>query len=63
MEILYLPKNHQIAVGDKIFTSSDGDVVPPGLLVGVVKKVDKNSVLVVGIEDINSLNIVSIIDY
>jgi len=63
MEILYLPKNHQIAIGDKIFTSSDGDVVPPGLLVGVVKKVDKNSVLVAGIEDINSLNIVSIIDY
>jgi rod shape-determining protein MreC len=63
MEILYLPKNHQIAVGDKIFTSSDGDVVPPGLLVGIVKKVDKNSVYVSGIEDINSLNIVSIIDY
>ena len=63
MEILYLPKNHQIAVGDKIFTSSDGDVVPPGLLVGVVRKVDKNSVYVSGIEDINSLNIVSIINY
>lgn len=29
MEILYLPKNHQIAVGDKIFTSSDGDTIPP----------------------------------
>ena len=63
MEILYLPKNHQIAVGDKIFTSSDGDTVPPGLLIGVVKKIDKNSVYVSGIEDINSLNIVTIIDY
>ncbi|NBX52550.1 MAG: rod shape-determining protein MreC [Proteobacteria bacterium] len=63
MEILYLPKNHQIAVGDKIFTSSDGDVVPPGLLVGVVRKIDKNFVYITGVEDINNLNIVSIIDY
>jgi len=63
MEILYLPKNHQIAVGDRIFTSSDGDVIPPGLLVGVVKKVDKDSAYVAGVEDINSLDIVTIIDY
>ena len=63
MEILYLPKNHQINIGDKIFTSSDGDAMPPGLLIGVVKKIDKNSVYVSGIEDINSLNIVTIIDY
>jgi hypothetical protein len=28
-----------------------------------VKKIDKNSVYVSGIEDINSLNIVTIIDY
>ena len=63
MEILYLPKNHQINIGDKIFTSSDGDAVPPGLLIGVVRKIDKNSVYVSGIEDINNLNIVTIIDY
>lgn len=63
MEILYLPKNHQINLGDKIFTSSDGDVIPPGLLVGIVKKIDKNSVYVAPIENISSLNIVSIIDY
>ena len=63
MEILDLPKNHQINIGDKIFTSSDGDAVPPGLLIGVVRKIDKNSVYVSGIEDINSLNIVTIIDY
>jgi rod shape-determining protein MreC len=63
MEILYLPKNHQITVGDKIFTSSDGDVIPPGLLIGVVRKVDKNGVYVSGVENINSLNIVTIIDY
>ena len=63
MEILYLPKNHQINIGDKVFTSSDGDAVPPGLLIGVVRKIDKNSVYVSGIEDINSLNIITVIDY
>lgn len=63
MEILYLPKNHQITLGDKIFTSSDGDVIPPGILVGVVKKINRNGVYVIGIEDINSSNIVTIIDY
>jgi len=63
MEILYLPKNHQINLGDKIFTSSDGDVIPPGLLVGIVKRIDKNAVYVAPIENIGSLNIVSIIDY
>lgn len=63
MEILYLPKNHQITLGDKIFTSSDGDVIPPGILVGIVKKINRNGVFVIGVEDINSSNIVTIIDY
>ena len=63
MEILYLPKNHQIAVGDRIFTSSDGDAIQPGLLVGIVKKVDKDTAYVSGAEDVNSLDIVTIIDY
>jgi rod shape-determining protein MreC len=63
MEILYLPKNHQITVGDTIFTSGDGDTLPPGLLVGVVKEVNQDAVLVVPVENINNVNIVSIIDY
>ncbi len=61
MEILYLPKNHAIEVGDAVFTSGDGDTLPPGLLVGVVSKVEKNYVGVVMIEDISSADIVTIL--
>ncbi len=42
MEILYLPKNETVEAGDLVFTSGDGDTLPPGLLVGVVKKSDKD---------------------
>lgn len=62
MEILYLPKNHMIEVGDTVFTSGDGDTLPPGLLVGVVKKVDKNSAWVAMVEDVSGVDIVTIIE-
>lgn len=63
MEILYLPKNHTITEGDWIFTSGDGDTLPPGLLVGVVKKADKNYVGVAMIENINNADIVTVMHY
>ena len=63
MEILYLSKNHQIKVGDMIFTSGDGDVLPPGILIGVVRKVDKSYVGVEMIEDINNADIVTVMQY
>ena len=63
MEMLYLPKNHKIEVGDWVFTSGDGDTLPPGLLVGVVKKVDKDSAFIAMIEDVNNADIVTIISY
>jgi rod shape-determining protein MreC len=63
MEILYLPKNHRIEVKDKIFTSGDGDTLPSGLLIGVVDKVEKNSVTVTPVENIANLNTVTIVYY
>ena len=63
MEILYLPKNHAITEGDWIFTSGDGDTLPPGLLVGVVKKADKDYVGVAMIENINNADIVTVMHY
>lgn len=63
MELLYLPKNHTIAAGDWIFTSGDGDTLPPGLLVGVVKKADKDHVTAVMIEDISYSDVVTIMAY
>lgn len=63
MEILYLPKNHSVKEDDWVFTSGDGDTLPPGLLVGVVKKVDKDSAEVVMVEDVSDADIVTIMDY
>ncbi len=63
MEILYLPKNHNIEEGDWIFTSGDGDTLPPGLLIGVVQKVDKDSVRVAMSEDVNNVSIVTVMNY
>lgn len=63
MEILYLEKNHHILVGDLIFTSGDGDAMPPGLLIGAVTKVNEKYVAVQMIENVRNLDIVSIIDY
>ena len=63
MEILYLNKNHNIKIGDMVFTSGDGDLVPPGLLVGIVEKVSDNYVGVKMAEDINRINIVAIAKY
>lgn len=63
MEINYLNKNNRIEIGDQIFTSGDGDTLPPGLLIGVVKKINKNSVFVVPVENINKVNIATIIEF
>jgi len=63
MEILYLQKNHNIRTGDWIFTSGDGDTLPPGLLIGVVKKVDTSYTAVEMVENINNSDIVTILDY
>lgn len=63
MEILYLPKSHEIKEGDWVFTSGDGDTLPSGLLIGVVKKADTESASVAMVEDVSEVDIVTIMDY
>lgn len=63
MEILYLPKNHNIEVGETIFTASDGDVLPSGLFVGIVVKSNEDEVLVSMVQDIAFANIVTVVGY
>ncbi len=63
MEILYLDKVNNIKVGDMVFTSGDGDLMPPGLLIGVVTKAGKGYAGVEMIENVKNLNLVSVINY
>lgn len=65
MTLEYLAKNHNIKVGELIFTSGDGDTLPPSLLVGVVKKVDlkNNEVFVAMAESTARINHVLILEY
>ena len=63
MEIIYTSKGKEIEVGDMVYTSGDGDTLPPGLFIGRIKKVENNLILVSMVEDITNLNFVTIIDY
>ena len=63
MEIKYLAKNHAIAEGELIFTSSDGDQIPPGILAGVVTKVKAGKVYVKIAEDIANVDHLTILQY
>ncbi|MFT5702706.1 MAG: rod shape-determining protein MreC [Rickettsiales bacterium] len=63
MEILYLEKDHQVKAGDLVFTSGDGEALPPGTLAGVVSKVDKNYAAVEMVENVKNLNMVSVVNY
>lgn len=63
MELLYLPKDHRVKVGELIFTSGDGDTLPSGLLTGVVTKVTSEKVFVSPSQDSKNTDIVLIVEY
>ncbi len=63
MKIKYLEKDHNIQLGDMVFTSGDGDHLPPGLLIGVVTNIGKQEVLVKGVENPNNINLAVIMKY
>lgn len=61
MDVLYLQKNHNIAVGERVFTSGDGETMPAGILIGVVIESEKDNVVVQMVENISNLDFVSVI--
>jgi rod shape-determining protein MreC len=63
MTIEYLDKDHQIEVGDMVFTSGDGEYLPPGLLAGIVTKVNGGSVKVKAVENPDNINLAAISSY
>lgn len=59
LRLLYLADNSEMAVGETIFTSGDGETVPPGLPVGKVTSVEHGVVTVEPFADWYHLDYVS----
>ena len=62
--LLHLPPDSGVAVGDRVVTSGDGDMFPPGLLVGMVESIDEGgTVRIRPAENIGRLEYVRIMDF
>ncbi len=62
-QLIHLPKDTNISVGEKLVTSGDGKAFPSGVEVGIVQAVTDNSVLIKTSVDWNRLEYISVIDY
>jgi rod shape-determining protein MreC len=61
--LAYLPPHSKPQVGDKIVTSGDGGVFPPGLPVGVIGSIDGTTVRVEPATDLSRVEYLKIIDF
>ncbi len=59
----FLPRGPSVQVGDRVLTSGQGGVLPPGLPIGVVSRVDDREVLVTPFVDWARLDYVATLDY
>jgi len=62
-QLVYLPRNVKVAVGDKVVTSGMAGVYPSGLPVGVIHSVSEGVVKVRPFVNRGGLEIVRIVDY
>lgn len=60
--LLYLPPDSNIEKGARLVTSGHGGMLPPGLPVGVVDTIDKNTITVLPFADFSRLTHVQIVD-
>jgi rod shape-determining protein MreC len=63
LSLFYLPEGSKLTVGEKIVTSGDGGVLPPGLPVGVVVKIENKTAWVKPFVDWYHLEYVSVVDF
>lgn len=59
----YLPIGSAVQVGERVVTSGDGGVFPPGIPVGVITGIDEGAVTVRPLADTARIEYVSAIDY
>jgi rod shape-determining protein MreC len=63
LDLDFLPVNSDLVAGDKVLTSGDGGLFPPGLLVGVIHSVGSRQVKVRPAAELKTLEFVLILDY
>jgi len=61
--LAYLPATAKIAIGERVITSGDGGIFPPGIPVGVVISAEAGMVKVQPFADAAKAEYVSVIDY
>lgn len=59
----YLPANALVSSGDRVVTSGDGGVFPPGLPVGIVSQVSETAIQVEPIVDYARMDVVRLLDF
>ena len=63
LDLDFLPVSADVVAGDKVLTSGDGGLFPPGLLIGVVTSVGSRRVKVRPVADLKVLEFVQILDF
>lgn len=61
--LMYLPSNDSVKLGDRVVTSGEGGVFPPGLPVGIVSAIDAAGPRVEPYVELSQLSYVLVADY
>jgi rod shape-determining protein MreC len=62
-QLIYLPAHAKPRLGDKLVTSGDGGVLPPGLVVGEVASIEGNAVRIDPSTDLSRVEYLRVIDF
>ncbi len=59
----YVESSTKMVVGERLVTSGDGGIFPPGIPVGVISSIDANGVAVTPLADWTRMEYVSVVNY
>jgi rod shape-determining protein MreC len=62
-DLIFLPLNPRLSLGDAVVTSGRGGVLPPGLAVGIVRAIDDQRVAVEPLVDFARLEYLRLLEY
>jgi rod shape-determining protein MreC len=60
LKIIHLEEDHNLAVGETVYTSGDGKIFPKGIPVATVVRVENNTAFIETIEQFNKIEFVVI---